>query len=395
MHRAEDSDGRRWQIAIVKGPVEPSQFRGLAGRLAQPPFSLALFAELPLIVAGFYLWTIMVAHRWAMQDFETVRRAGHDVIHGVSPYPPPDPGVIAHATRLVYPPLIAYLFAPFAVLPYHVAAAIYLLLSLAAIPLTLRVLGIRDWRCYGVAVLWYPAVAGLGVGAIGPFLALLVALCWRYRDRAIVVAPLLALTMTLKLFLWPLAIWILATRRWRAALFTGCLTAVAFLAPFAPLGMRVLRSYPSVLRTLDQVFGPISFSTNAFLEAAGLSSSAASAVVVVLGALLVVGILWLGRQADGDRLALTAAIAAALLLSPIVWIHYFVLLLVPVALARPRLSGLWFMPMVLWTTHTLESDRELWRLSVVLVTMTAVTWVCLSGELRAPRAKAARALPVG
>jgi alpha-1,2-mannosyltransferase len=380
--------------------VEPSQFRDVAGRLGRPPFSLALFAELPLIVAGFYVWTIVVAHRWAMQDFETVRRAGHDVIHGVSPYPPPDPAVIAHATRLVYPPLIAYLFAPLAVLPYHVAALIYLLLSVAAIPLTLRVLRVRDWRCYGAALLWYPAVAGLGVGAIGPFLALLVALCWRYRDRAIVVAPLLALTITLKLFLWPLAIWILATRRWRAAVLTACLTALAFVAPFAPLGAHVLRSYPSVLRTLDQVFGPLSFSTNAFLEAAGFSSRIASVIVVALGVLLVLAILWLGRRAGGDRLALTAAIAAALLLSPIVWIHYFVLLIVPVALARPRLAGLWFLPMVLWSTHTLDSNGELWRMAVALATTATVTWVCLNAD-RAPREassleeKAARALPVG
>jgi glycosyl transferase family 87 len=380
--------------------VEPSQFRGLARRLGRPPYSLALFAELPLIVAGFYAWTILVAHRWAMQDFETVRRAGHDVIHGTSPYPPPDPAVIAHATRLVYPPLIAYLFAPFALVPYHVAAAVYLLLSVAAIPLTLRVLRIRDWRCYGVAFLWYPAVAGLGVGAIGPFLALLVALSWRYRDRALVVAPLLALTITLKLFLWPLAVWMLATRRWRAGVLTGLLTVAAFFLPFIPLGMHVLRSYPSVLRTLDEVFGPISFSTTAFLRAAGLSSTAASVAVVALGALLVFGILWLGRRRDGDRIALTAAVAAALLLSPIVWIHYFVLLLVPVALARPRLTGLWFLPTVLWSAHALESDGQLWRLAIVFGTTAAVAWVCLTGERRLQRAssaerKAARAVPTG
>ena len=365
---------------MVKGPVEPSQFRGLAGRLGRPPFSLALFAELPLIIAGFYAWTIVVAHRWAMQDFETVRRAGHDVIHGISPYPPPDPAVVAHATRLVYPPLIAYLFSPFAVLPYHVAAAIYLLLSVAAVPIALRVLGVRDWRCYGVAFLWYPAVAGLGVGAIGPILALLVALSWRYRDRAVVAALLVAVTITLKLFLWPLGVWMLATRRWRAAVLTAALTAAALLVPFAPLGMHVLRTYPSVLRTLDHVFGPVSFSTIAFLQAAGFSSEVASGAVFVLGALLVAGIVLLARRPDGDRLALTAAVTAALLLSPIVWIHYFVLLLVPVALARPRLAGLWFLPIVFWSTHALESDGELWRLSVALATVTAVTWLCMQGE---------------
>ena len=37
-------------------------------------------------------------------------------------------------------------------------------------------------------------------------------------------------------------------------------------------------------------------------------------------------------------------LAAALAASPIVWMHYFLLLLVPLALARPRLSALWLVP---------------------------------------------------
>jgi hypothetical protein len=37
-------------------------------------------------------------------------------------------------------------------------------------------------------------------------------------------------------------------------------------------------------------------------------------------------------------------LAAALAASPIVWVHYFLLLLIPLALLRPRLSLLWFVP---------------------------------------------------
>jgi hypothetical protein len=43
---------------------------------------------------------------------------------------------------------------------------------------------------------------------------------------------------------------------------------------------------------------------------------------------------------------LTFALAAALAASPILWIHYFLLLLVPLALFRPRLSPLWFVPLL-------------------------------------------------
>ena len=46
-----------------------------------------------------------------------------------------------------------------------------------------------------------------------------------------------------------------------------------------------------------------------------------------------------------DRRSFTLAIAAALALTPVVWNHYLLLLIVPVALARPRLSGLWVLPL--------------------------------------------------
>ena len=40
----------------------------------------------------------------------------------------------------------------------------------------------------------------------------------------------------------------------------------------------------------------------------------------------------------------TCAVAATLALSPIVWLHYLVVLLVPMAIARPRFSPLWLLP---------------------------------------------------
>ena len=39
-----------------------------------------------------------------------------------------------------------------------------------------------------------------------------------------------------------------------------------------------------------------------------------------------------------------SCLAAALVASPIVWSHYLVFLLVPIALARPRFDALWLVP---------------------------------------------------
>ena len=39
---------------------------------------------------------------------------------------------------------------------------------------------------------------------------------------------------------------------------------------------------------------------------------------------------------------------ATLALSPIVWLHYLVVLLVPMAISRPRFTTLWLLPVLLW-----------------------------------------------
>ena len=55
------------------------------------------------------------------------------------------------------------------------------------------------------------------------------------------------------------------------------------------------------------------------------------------------------RRGDEVR-AFTCAVAATLALSPIVWLHYLVVLLVPLAIARPRFSAIWLLPILLWVS---------------------------------------------
>ena len=120
-------------------------------------------------------------------DFHPFWQAAGDVVHGRNPY--------THATtlnslgtpesRYIYPPLVADLLVPLAPLPFLAAAVVFLLVSTAAIPLALWLLGVRDWRCYGMAFLWIPVVHGIRLGALTPLLILGVAACWRYRDSAL------------------------------------------------------------------------------------------------------------------------------------------------------------------------------------------------------------------
>jgi hypothetical protein len=63
-----------------------------------------------------------------------------------------------------------------------------------------------------------------------------------------------------------------------------------------------------------------------------------------------------------------------LLLSPIVWLHYFVLLLVPLALARPRLTAAWvILPLPLWfSSANGQSHGHVGAIVLALVTASAI-----------------------
>ena len=57
---------------------------------------------------------------------------------------------------------------------------------------------------------------------------------------------------------------------------------------------------------------------------------------------------------ERDRRSLTLVLAAALVLTPIVWQHYLALLIAPIALARPRLSPLWALPLAAWPLYAFD-----------------------------------------
>ena len=58
-------------------------------------------------------------------------------------------------------------------------------------------------------------------------------------------------------------------------------------------------------------------------------------------------------------MAISLAILAAILASPILWEYYYVLLFIPIAIVRPRFSWPWLIPILLYLTHRLPRPRLL------------------------------------
>jgi len=321
--------------------------------------SLLLFGVAPLLLYGRVL-----AAAPRLIDFEVFWGAGRDILAGRSPYPPLEAAAFASEHVFVYPAPAALAMVPWALLPYAAAEALFSLVLLAAVAATLRVLDVTDWRCYGAAFLWMPVLNASLVGAIGPLLALGLALAWRYRDSPVRTAALVTTLVVSKVFLWPLVVWLVATRRIRAAVLCAVAAAGATVLGWAVLGFAGFREYPRMLSMLAEALQNLGFSPVALGLALGAPPEVARGLGIVAGGLALASVFLLARR-RGDRAALAAALTAALLLSPIVWPHYFVLLLVPLALARPRFDPVWLLPLAWWAIRG-QSEGVAWEIVVGL-----------------------------
>jgi hypothetical protein len=141
------------------------------------------------------------------------------------------------------------------------------------------------------------------------------------------------------------------TRRLRAGIAALAVALSLVIAAWAAIGFSDLVHYPTLLRRLSHDEATSSYSVVALGVRAHLPQTVATVISLLLAVALLAVAVRIGRDAarptrDRDIVTMTLALAAALAASPIVWVHYFLLLLVPLALSRPRLSPLWFVPLV-------------------------------------------------
>ena len=104
----------------------------------------------------------------------------------------------------------------------------------------------------------------------------------------------------------------------------------------------------------------------------GLPERLAAALPWLVGTPLLAALVLVARGDDGDRKAFSLAIVAAIVLTPIVWLHYFALLIVPLALVSPRFAWPWLLLWVFWLTPSQESFGDLWRIVIATATAGAV-----------------------
>jgi hypothetical protein len=295
-----------------------------------------LFAVLPIAVAIGMFAAASSSDSLAADFKDELYPEATLMLDWTNPFPGPN-AVLENGHNLIWPPLAAFVVSPLTALPAGTASWVIALIGVLCSLLSLWIVGVRDWRVYGLFGLWPQVIGEIRLSHLTPALCVLLALAWRYRDARLAPGVAIGLAGAIKFFLWPLGVWLAAIGRARETVVAALVAAASLLLvlPFTNLG-----DYLRTLVDLGKVFDQDSSSPFGFLVQIGVGETPAHAATYVLGAALLV--------ACWRRASFGCAVAAALVLSPIVWLDYYAVAAVPLAIVRPRLSAVWFAPLATW-----------------------------------------------
>jgi len=307
-------------------------------------FWVLLCGVLPLVALYYAIGPVALGDRQAADFHFNYYYAAEAIRAGENFYP--TGGFVVRGTDdliidYVYPPLVGIATVPWTLMPVGLAESLFQVLLVAAFLVTLAVLGVRDWRCYGLAFLWPPVTDAVSTGNVTILLGLAAALAWRFRNRSLASGASVGVSIAAKIFLWPLTIWLAATRRVTAAAWSVGIAVAALLVSWAAVGFRGFTEYPDLARRLSERMDERGYTLYALGLDFGLSPGLSRALWLALASALVIATVVVGRRGD-DRRAYVLALTAAIAVSPIVWLHYFSLLLVIVAVVQPRMGPMWF-----------------------------------------------------
>jgi hypothetical protein len=199
----------------------------------------------------------------------------------------------------------------------------------------------------GVAALSDPVLSDIDLGNVSLFVTFLAVLTWRWLDKP-AGSIALAFALTTRPTMALICGWWLLRGLWRPIAWTvgAFAVLVALTLPF--VGLQRWFDYVTVLRNVSDVTGVRSNVDlgSAVLLFGGPESLATGALFA--GYVLAIGAMLISLRRDRE-LSYVVTVMATLLLSPLLWDHYLINLLIPAAFlaARGRMWGL-VLPLLPW-----------------------------------------------
>jgi alpha-1,2-mannosyltransferase len=258
-------------------------------------------------------------------DLGVFLKAGSAVIHGLHVYPRPGTPAVYSGFSFVYPYFAVWPFVPLAALSPALGTAVFFAICAGAVIGACYVEADGDPRPAVLVLCTAFTITGLQLGALSPLLMACAVFVWRLRDRPLVFALLAAPVIACKLFLAPLLAWPLLARRYRAFAWASVAT-LALLAlgfAFGPLGAV---PYLRLLSALGAHEARAGFGLIGALRGAGLAATAAEGVALALAAAVLASAYVHHRRTEDERVLFCAGLVVSLLLTPVLWSHYLILL---------------------------------------------------------------------
>jgi len=211
------------------------------------------------------------------------------------------------------------------------------------------------WLVILLGGLSWPLLYAIKLGQVGPLLYLLFAIGWRYLDRPIVLGASIATGALIKVQPILLIGWAGLTGRWRAVAVGIAIVSGSVVLTSVMFGASTWTDYLALLRRVtDPISTPHSVTVGAIAYRGGLGVEAANALQgMTMVAVLATGLLAI-RFAPDDVSYITMVVATQLL-SPVLWDHYALILLLPTAWLLQQRQW-WACAIPLVTSVTLVGD---------------------------------------
>lgn len=328
-----------------------------------------------VLLAVLSVWVVyLFLSHWAAEDAIAVDfhhyywPAGDRVMHHLSPYVYGPWYAAEVPVGFVYPAPAAVLFAGVAVIPRDIGDVLFTALAIGAPLIALWLLDVSDWRLYALVLLWPPVLFGIQTANLSTLIVVALAGIWRMRDRPFAAGVILGVVVALKVFLFPLGLFLLASKRYGAlgyAIGTACIVSVA---AWVIVGLDEIQRYRATVAEFTRLREDYGYSVIGFVERLGGARPVAYAIAVALAATAALAaVVYARRGQEGTSFSL--ALSAGLLATPILWQHYLVMLLVPIALREPRLDPLWTLPILLFATPWVDPTTTQVGIALSLVTV--------------------------
>jgi len=316
----------------------------------------ALSIGLVAVVAAVYIgYGLMTARETLGCDFAAYQIASDRYLHGQPLY---DLSVTktGECAQFQYPPPFVLLALPFAALGTTAGNAAWIAFLIGCFVIGCWVMPVSGGTRLAVFLagsLSWPFIFGVRIGTVVPILYLLFAIGWRFLDRPAVTGIVAGIGTMVKLQPALILGWLAVRRSW-IGLGAGLATIGLIALVAAAFGLTGWADLVTVLRNFSNALDiPANASLGAIAYQHGMGAQQASAVQAVATIVALALVVATGLRSSAPAGYLTAVVASQVA-SPIVWSHYALILLLPVA----------------W----LIEQRQWWAAAIPF----ALTWVLLA-----------------